>query len=482
MKIERKILSKGIIFLITMTMIITSAACNKPTNESSVVESSEQPSEQSTATPTPIEGDGLPDVDFEGYVFQVADPVVNRWRDPEAETDYGVAVRRRTEEIEERFNITIEHIPIQAGSFFQSVQPALMAGDKFADIFVSNTWQVGYFLTTDLLADWNDLPYIQLDAPYWNQNATELLTVGGRIKGSAADFAPHIFPTWSMYFNKRLIEELNLESPYDLVKSGNWTLDKFRELGLAAKADLNGDGIWDTNDRYGFAGPEQDMIRALFMGTGLRIIDEKEDGTYRYTMTDPKNIEVVNKLKQIIQNDGLLYPKPAANAWTDHTDAFMNGQSLFFAYIAGFNQLRDMEDDFGMVPMPSLDGKNFYCAVDHNAPSVLIPSTNPDLERTSIILQALAYRAQEDLKIVHDEKEALIFRDQESVDFYKELPKYMMYDKFSLINMLGWDIAQTGVQLIMQIVWTNPEREAASSFAAVEEMAQVYVDEYFNLN
>jgi len=482
--IDRKFMKTIVITVIASYLILSITGCVKtPASESSIVDSSQISSLTESQSPSQTEqdGDGLPEVDMEGYVFTVADTNEFRWRSPEVETEYSIAIRRRTEEIESRFNITVDIKTVQAGSFFQTVQPALMAGDKYADIMIPNTWNVGYFLTTDLLTDWKNIPHIKLDKEYWNKNATELLTVGDKILGSAADFIPHILPTWGMYFNKRLIDELKLESPYDLVKEGKWTLDKFREMSLAAKSDLNGDGIMDTNDRYGFAGPEQDMIRALFMGTGLRIVDENQDGTYRYTMTDSKNIDVINKLKQMIQNDGLLYPKPAANAWTDHRDAFMKGQSLFFATIAGFEHLREMEDDFGMVYMPSFDGENYYCAVDHNAPVVIVPSTNTDLDKVGIILEALAYRSQEDLEIIKNEKESLLFRDEESIEIYRSLPQHMAYDKFSLINMLGWDIAQTGVQLIMQIAWTNPEREAASSFAAVEEMAQTYIDEYFNI-
>ena len=30
-------------------------------------------------------------------------------------------------------------------------------------------------------------------------------------------------------FNETKLEELNLDKPYDLVRSGKWTLDKFHE-------------------------------------------------------------------------------------------------------------------------------------------------------------------------------------------------------------------------------------------------------------
>ena len=54
-------------------------------------------------------------------------------------------------------------------------------------------------------------------------------------------------------FNKKIVSDLSLESPYDLVKSGEWTIDKFASMSRGISADLDGDGELDENDRYGFA-------------------------------------------------------------------------------------------------------------------------------------------------------------------------------------------------------------------------------------
>lgn len=35
--------------------------------------------------------------------------------------------------------------------------------------------------------------------------------------------------TWCLMFNEMKMEELNMDKPYDLVRNGKWTLDKFHE-------------------------------------------------------------------------------------------------------------------------------------------------------------------------------------------------------------------------------------------------------------
>ena len=51
-------------------------------------------------------------------------------------------------------------------------------------------------------------------------------------------------------FNKRLIDQYQLESPYALVSAGKWTLDTYMEQGMAIANDVDGDGKWTSADMY----------------------------------------------------------------------------------------------------------------------------------------------------------------------------------------------------------------------------------------
>jgi len=471
-----------LIFALTFFIIMLNiAGCNQEGDTDSSLSISTVESLPSEDSSKIIEGDGLPDTDLGEYVFTVADVAKGRWEPQAGESAYTDAIIARNRAIEERFNIKIEVIEVQPSQFFQSVQPPLMAGDKFADILICQTWQTGYFLQTNLTLDLRDIPFINLDGDHWNQNATELLTVNNIIFGSSTNITPHKLNAWVIYFNKRLINDLNLENPYDLYEQGEWTFDKFREMGLAALSDLNGDGVMDTNDRYGFSGPEHDFIRALFMGSGEKIVISNPDGSLKYNLNNSKAIDVVNKMKQMITHDGLFYPKPLANNWTEHFDAFANGQTLFYGGTSMSTRVRSMEDDFGMVPMPNIDGSNFHCAVDHNAAVMLFPNTNPDFDKTGLIVEALAYQAKKDIEVLYAERGYITFRDDKAFEIFNNLDRYMSYDKFALLNMISSDFAQTGVHLIKRIVMDEPTMEAASSFASVEEMAQMNIDDFFNL-
>ena len=67
-----------------------------------------------------------------------------------------------------------------------------------------------------------------------------------------------------------MLADLGLETPYDLVRDGAWTIDKLHEYATAG-ANLNGDSsfAWDENGSaiYGLASYE-DSLNAFITGGG----------------------------------------------------------------------------------------------------------------------------------------------------------------------------------------------------------------------
>ena len=58
--------------------------------------------------------------------------------------------------------------------------------------------------------------------------------------------------THVLLFNENLIRDYKFESPFDLVESGKWTFDRMYEMMTKVSIDLNGDGVFDEKDQYGY--------------------------------------------------------------------------------------------------------------------------------------------------------------------------------------------------------------------------------------
>ena len=72
-----------------------------------------------------------------------------------------------------------------------------------------------------------------------HQHQRQVYVLGG-------DFAISMLSASNViFFNKDLMDEYQIEYPYDLVRNGTWTVDKFFEMAKCT-GDLNGDGFMEA--------------------------------------------------------------------------------------------------------------------------------------------------------------------------------------------------------------------------------------------
>jgi hypothetical protein len=72
--------------------------------------------------------------------------------------------------------------------------------------------------------------------------------------------------------------------------------------------------------------------------------------------------------------------------------SFTAGNAVFqFGMFRDASWTRDMEDDFGILPLPkwTVDQKNYYTYSSGSAPVLAVPTTAPDLEFVGMITEAL---------------------------------------------------------------------------------------------
>ena len=79
---------------------------------------------------------------------------------------------------------------------------------------------------------------------------------------------------------------------------------------------------------------------------------------------------------------------------------FKNGRSLFtVAEIKASSKYRDMDMTFGIVPIPKYDEAQdkYYSHRTHVCLTMSMPKTNPEPERTGIIMDTFAYLSKRDI-------------------------------------------------------------------------------------
>ena len=370
-------------------------------------------------------------VDLGGYTFTVLDGDKAHF-DPESGTALNDKTLALVKEVEEAYNCNIEVKVVDPSAMFKQIQPSIMAGDKTADLIVSTTWTFGQLIGADLLADLSTFDELDLSNPWWNQNVIPKCTMNGKVYAASGSFLTHIEKIWVMFFNKKIWSELNYEDPYKIVKSGKWTWDKWNEFAKGALRDLDGNGVVDSEkDRWGLVAEVGDFSKAMFMSMGGEYYKADASGKLALACNNEASYKIFNKMTKIIRDDKVMFKQSDNAALT-----FTADKSLFFSYLLmpdqhSLHPLRDMQSDFGVLPMPKMDEsqKTYIGGVDHNAPLFGVPKSNSNKREVGIILEALGRRFQGIEQYKTDDWASVYWRDDESIEMIdKYIKDYGGYD------------------------------------------------------
>lgn len=338
----------------------------------------------------------LPEVKFEGYTFRILGQGGAGWTAsdilrPEKFTEDGLndAKLKRYMNVEEKYGVTIE--TTLSDTIATTVQGGILSNDFSFDLINMDTYQTSSAALNKLLLNLVDLEHVNLSKPYYDQNYIHDMSYAGKLFSVVTDLTTmDMFVTWIMMYNRKMIERHDLESPYDLVKKDEWTLDKFNSM-LKDVSVENGDGKWDEKDTYGFAA-HTGSARNLFYAAGLTICS-KDEQTDTPVLTLDSNSERLSKVSDKVTD--ILYNDNKTLMNTSIVEAFEQGRALFLAEITGYlGRFREMEDNFGVVPYPKFDSTQdrYYTTNDPCIMVFSVPAYNykpEQRERTGIIFEAL---------------------------------------------------------------------------------------------
>ena len=372
----------------------------------------------------------LPDVKYDGYemkffvrgpensaMFQVLRNIDTEEENGEPLND---ALYTRNARIEEKYDVKITGIGSNgtngAGAAMATM---LLAGDSTYDVIIPAMSQIGAVIMSDVLVDLKTVPHIGWDKPWWDQSLDRDISIGGKTFATMGDICISTSRAiLMMMFNKQMIADFTLENPYDLVRNDKWTLDKLNEMSRNVSKDLNGDGVLNAEDQYGYLVQQATSVN-LFYGTGENVTKkDKNDIPELALVNNKRSVDVLTKMIDIFSSSDYVF-------WGDDNntrDMFVNGQGLFFGQALNMVEVIRNEDvNFGVIPVPKFDAnqKEFYHFADTHCMSVLaIPKTNENLDRTGVILEALCAESSDTIVPAFYDINLIgkFFRDEESAE------------------------------------------------------------------
>ncbi len=294
----------------------------------------------------------------------------------------------------------------------------------------------------DCLYDLTDLEYVDFDQPWWDQDCKNGFMIGDTMMLACGDLLPSaMLITAAVVFNKNLFDDRGWEYPYQDAREGTWTVDDMLTMTKDETKDLSGDGkVTYQDDFYGLVGWSLDCDYNFFFGSGCTMFSFDEDHLPVYDVNPDRLQTVYDKIYKLIvtqeslhitvaqyQSDSSMYTKPA--------EVFKNGRALFYAtYLSGANGMRDMEDDYGMLPHPKFDEKQeeYLSFVNGAASMVIVPKslTADNLLISGYMLEALSSSSYYMVTDTLYEKVAKskTARDEESAEMVDVIIRHKVFD------------------------------------------------------
>lgn len=364
------------------------------------------------------------------------------------------ALHNRDQKLEEYFDINIVYNVIENEETCEIaplVSQNVAAGEDIADlVWGSIDMAMKPLLLNDCLTDLLTVPNLDLSNEWWQQTVTEDLSIGGKVFFASGNITPRVTTSaFIMAFNKKLIGNYQIEDPYVAVREGQWTLDRLQTICNDMYQDLDESGSQSDKDFYGFVF-EGGSQNALFTSVGGTIYELQDDGTPILTANDAKNINIIERLSEMIQTDDFYSPTINYVA----NQIFRESRALFLSFACcDLSMLRDMEDDYGILPQPKLDERqeNYFCTANRwIGTGIAVPKSLPEseYERVGLLTEAMAalstytsYEAQYETIM-----QAKYVRDPESIEMLRLAVDSARFDMGSIY---GWGGLQWTIDGIM---------------------------------
>lgn len=290
----------------------------------------------------------------------------------------------------------------------------ISAGQYDFDVIYDWGTRLASLALDGMLYDFNRLEDTDYTRSYWIPGAVDELTVAGKMYVATNYISMNNF-AWAniILYNRRLEDELGFkESVSDLVADGKWTIDEYIDRAIAIEADLNGDGIMSTADRFGIWGDIDDCLTRLTHSSGISTTEKQADGSYKLGMYNETVINIFSCYKKKLDSaDTFVWYR---NVWNENIDLadyktrIVGARSVIFTkdhvlFLPGSLEImRDfvgMGDACGVAPNPMYsESQGYYCnLVDCKAPMFAMPNKLQNPEKNGVLLEYMAYLSEKNL-------------------------------------------------------------------------------------
>ncbi len=354
------------------------------------------------------------------------------------------AMYRRNDKLESEYGIKFNNAyDTSFDNIALAVKNDAAAGTGEYNLVYQHMINAAYNLAlSGYLYDLSDLEHVNFDQVWWDQDCKNGFAIGEHMMLTCGDLIPTTqLITGSVLFNKNLFDQRGWEYPYEDARQGKWTMDDMKTMTKDQAKDLNGDGKFlYSDDFYGITSWSLDCDYNFFYGAGATMFSYDDAHIPSFAPDTDKLQSIYEKIYELLLSKDtyhLTYNEYLKNndLYFTTIEVFRNGRAIFFpTNLSVTTSLRDMIDDYGILPQPKYDEaqKDYLGFVNGSASMAIVPVSlsGEKLEITGFMMEALAsssyYMVTETLyEVVAKSKNA---RDPESAEMVDVIIRHKVFD------------------------------------------------------
>ena len=432
--------AKALVLALTLIVTALLSACGgsqSPAPETAAPETGATAEAESTTAETKPQrsADLLPAADFKGADFVIVGREYAKLGNLPA-IEFAVeelngdvindTIYNRNLTVSTNYNVKISAV---IGAAQTLVRNSVTSGDGAYDLAWAHVNNMSALTLGGSLANYYDVPHVDLSKPWWNRLATEAMTLNGKCY-LQMNYIPFtgVMLSHCLFYNVNMAKENNLTSPYDLIRDKKWSFDKFAELSSSVYRDVNGDGQRDAGDVYGLLCSHGTGGFGFAEGMGVRPVTIDAKGKVTLSLLTDRNQSVVEKIVSLTKDSSTWLITDYAKE-NDLAYMFRDGKGLFYSGFLtdAYQFFRDMNDDYGLLVFPTFEegDDNYMTSVTGGTGLLGVPKVVSDMEKTGLVTEALAIESYIDVypAVFETVVSKKLLRDETSQELFDLLMK-----------------------------------------------------------
>lgn len=326
--------------------------------------------------------------------------------------------------IEDRLNVRLSSEYLKnANEFTGVVSKNVLAEDDPYDVYDISSHVAAPMIPKGYFREISDLDDLNLEKPWWDQMIHDSLTFNGKCYSMLGDVSVMLNESnYVLFYNLDMGADFDLKDHYQLVRDGKFTLDALNDDLKSIYSDVNGNGISDTDDRFGMCAIERTMTYFMLSG-GETIVSADADGLPVFEGLSQRCVDMYEHIFDVIFANQSVFvgSRDKANSGKKWTSPFADGNCLYlFEPLGASISMRDYTFDYSILPLPKYDEqqKDYITPILEYVHTMYVTIANDETEMIGTVLENLCAESYQDLRPAYFDYvlEGKRIRDEASVE------------------------------------------------------------------